>query len=239
MRSKFYTASVSEACLAIFGKEDVESLSVILKAQVLARALKNIGEAKNGLELARLEILWEIYAEGLVMFLGEDGKEYNPEDFPKWVTDTLSDEETIDYLRRLANVITVVFQDVHSATLTDPYLDYLGGKITVERLLNAKRVTGKLLDVSVGYQNMDRDQRQEVLSAILMGERRTDIRERLERQRQEGVERKGIVLRYSESPLPDGRTKVVMVLEPEALRLFRTLVGKTSEIVPEGEEDAS
>lgn len=233
-RSKFYNASLAEAALAMYGSDDVESLSPVQRAQVMSRALRNIGEAKSGLELARLEILWDIYAEGLVMFMGEDGKEYNPEDFPKWVADTLADEETIDYLRRLASVVTVIFADVHSAQ--GSYVDYVGKEITVARLLQTRRVTGKLLDVSVRYPNMDRDQRQEVLSAILMGERRTDIRERMERQQRDGVERNGILLRYSESPLPDGRTRVVMVLTPEEMRLFRTLVSKTSEVVPEGEE---
>lgn len=235
-RSTYFVTALTEAYIATTGDfeatyEQVEFLDAPQQAQVYRRAILNLSNTKQGVEQSRLEMLWMIYSLGLVVYMGEGGAEYNPEDFPQWVSDELSEYETRDYNRRIANVVVNILQDVHVQHVNGkPYLGIYNEEITADLLISLKRITGKLMDIAPDYPTWSDAERQNVLAMIVSGVTREVVKEEVESIRSGKTK---IMIPYFEEYGPNNTYIITMSLSADQRNLLLKLIEKVSEPVLE------
>ncbi len=122
------------------------------QTQVYKQALIKLFKVDAALGQNILSGLWKIYSEGMIMFDGVDGKEWNPEDFETWFEENvLPDAPNASYASQLAAVVARVFQDVHAKSLTKNCYIVSGKRLSVDMLINKEGLVAKLTVISKTY----------------------------------------------------------------------------------------
>lgn len=125
------------------------------RAEQSKMAIRGLLSARNATGQAILKELWFVAENGIYLFDGANGNEYNS--LEEWVEgelatgedDDIDSGEQIadDYLIRLARVVDRIFFDVQANTLFDEQ----GEQITVERLIYTPRLSKRLGRASYTY----------------------------------------------------------------------------------------
>lgn len=163
---KNQTESIVEiAAKNIFG-QSIDHLNLIQKARVYKQSLHELFAIRQNIGQTILSILWEVYYQGLIQYMGENGEEYNPEDFNLWLLNEFEEYEPT-YVRQLGLVFTRVLQDVWAAEMAKaPYVDRHNDKITVNRLLQG-RSTSKLIVASNSWDSVPKTEKSAILDSVI------------------------------------------------------------------------
>jgi hypothetical protein len=198
------------------------------QAAIYQEAVARLLKTRSSIGDAVVRALWHVYREGLVMFLGKDGAEYNPDEFTAWVHDTFSDCASPDYLTQLAYVVERVLQKVYERQMAgDPFvLPTTTETITVDSILNQPGVLGKVRRISSVFMTADEDQQATLLDAAVNGTRRQveQVRDDIQGKRIQ------LKLPYREIPKLNGKYDLILSdLDHDQVRLFESLLQGVAE----------
>lgn len=144
----------------------------IHEALVDERAMALLFKQRANSGQAILKLMWEFHVKQRIAYRGEDGEEYNPDDLVMYVNKTygpLMDDNPY-YADQLAFVVLRVFQPVYAAQLAGkPFVNENDEQITVESLVDGKKMLGKLLDMSYTFEKADPEDKKELLNAVTTG----------------------------------------------------------------------
>ncbi len=207
------------------GIEQAEDLEVY--KETLIRMLT----VESSLGQSILAAMWKVYAAGLIMFDGKDGEEWNPEQFQEWVDQYLKPHAVnIQYLTQLSNVVTRIFQDVHSQSLVPgkAYVLTGGTRLTVDMMVNKIGLVARLTSISTTYALPDItfEQRTQLLDRVYFGRNQADVDEMREKIANGGTP---IRLPYYISYLPDGKATYTFTVDAQQEALLKKVIARVGE----------
>ncbi len=146
-------------------------------ASIRRLALTTMFKHQRGVGQAILKMLWKAYIEGDIQY-----QEYAPSEFAAWADHNFSqlqDDGDGKYLAKLVYVVERVLQVVHERTVNhNPLVDPVTGEvITVETLLNGKKVLGKLLKVQVIFADATPEQQNTLMAQVINGTQESVVKE--------------------------------------------------------------
>lgn len=192
------------------------------EARLYKQLLTNLFVTQLNLGDAILTALWHVYINALVMYMGDNGKEYNPDEYAAWALETFEPICHRDDLSRLVYIIERIFKRVYTAqSAKQPYITSNGNPITIEGLLEGG-VLSKLKIISALFESSDEAQRAELLDAVVTQTQRSvwDIHHKISG-------RTIITIPYIEIVKDNNLFDILLPnLTAQQVRQFTTLIGK-------------
>lgn len=153
-----------------FRREGTELLH--FNTLVAERAITLLFVQASRTKQAILKKLWEFHRDNMLLYRGENGIEYNPEDLPQYVNEKFSKLMDDDpyYTDQMVFIILRILQPVYARQLQNkPFVTPEGEVITAELLVDSPKMLTKLRDMSYVFEESEPEQQQELLNAAVNG----------------------------------------------------------------------
>lgn len=194
------------------------------KALVDERAMALLFRQRANSGQAILKLMWEFHLNQSITMRGEDGTEYNPDDLALYANKTFGTfmDDNPYYADQLAYVVLRVFQPVYAADKAGkPFVNENGEIITVESLVDGKKMLGKLISMSSAFEEATPEDKGELLNAATTGTQ-ADVKE--VRNKINGVG--PITGQWIVHSTPEGYTVEMQHLTEEQVQFIEKALGK-------------
>jgi hypothetical protein len=208
-----------------------EQDSRLERAAIYKAAILGMARERSTIGQAILKALWTVYIEALFVDMGaEDGTEYAPDEFMRWLQDTLKEYEDKRYIMQMGYIVSRVLQSVHAAEIArKPFLDQNGAPITVETLISGNRLLGRLIEISDAFEKASDTDKSALLNAAVNARNRSDVQAEADRVTRGGIK---IKLPYRQIPHDNGTTDYVFEgLDADQSRLIIAMIGAAGELL--------
>lgn len=139
---------------------------------VAERAITLLFVQASRTKQAILKMLWEFHRDSMLLYRGEGGVEYNPEDLPQYVNEKFSKLMDDDpyYTDQMVFIILRILQPVYARQLQNkPFITPEGEVVTAELLVDSPKMLTKLRDISYIFEEATPKQQQDLLNAAVNG----------------------------------------------------------------------